>query len=69
MADSLSESTRRNRDPGPGFAGTGQQHQDSAIIPVNPDQRPGIHGHASHYAAGLLTRPLMPRTSSAHSLS
>jgi hypothetical protein len=48
MADSLSESTCRNRDPGPGFAGTSQQHQDPAIVPVNPDQRPGIHGHAGH---------------------
>jgi hypothetical protein len=37
MADSLSESTRRNCDPGPGFAGAGQQHQDAAVVPVNRD--------------------------------
>ncbi len=66
MADSLSESTRRNRDARPGLAGSGQQDQDSAVVPVNRDQRPGIHCHAPHYAAGLLARPLTPSASSAH---
>jgi hypothetical protein len=69
MADSLSESARRDRDPRPGFAGTGLQYQDSAIVAVNPAQRPRIHGHAGHCGAGLLARRLMPSTSSAHLLS
>jgi hypothetical protein len=69
MADSLSKSTRRNCDPGPGFSGAGQQHQDSAVVPVKRNQRPGVHRDAGHYAAGVLARPFMPSTSSAHRFS
>ncbi len=35
MADSLSESTRRNCDPRRRFAGAGQQHEDSTVVPIN----------------------------------
>jgi hypothetical protein len=48
MTDSLSKSTRGDRDPGPRLAGPGQQHQDSAVVAVNRNQRTGVHRDAGH---------------------
>ena len=68
-SEGLSESTRRDGDPGAGFEGTGQQYQDPTVIPVDGYECPGVHGDARHHAAGFLVPRLTPSTSSAHCLS
>ena len=54
MADSLGECTRRNRNPGTRLAGAGQQYQDSTVVPVDRNQRPGVHRDAGHLRGRIL---------------
>jgi hypothetical protein len=63
--DGLGKSTRRDRDASRGLASPCEEHQDSAVVAVNGNQRPGVQRDTRHYAAGLLALRRPPRTSSA----
>lgn len=52
LADSLRESGRGNGDAGSGLPGAGQQHDHSAVVPVERDQRAGSESYRDSAGQG-----------------